>query len=138
MNPNTPRPAPPPSLPALLAAYRMTQKAAGVGFDWRRPADVLDKLDEEIAELRHEIDLADAGKAASVREEVGDLLFTAANLARKLEIDPEAALAAANAKFRRRFRFIERHLAAQDRGLADAELQELESLWRAAKRERAS
>src|SRR4029079_19702655 len=87
----------PTSLPALLAAYRLTQKAAGVGFDWPAAAAVLAKAEEEIAEVREA--LAQGDKDA-VREEVGDLLFTLANLARKLEVDPEAALPGTNRKFR--------------------------------------
>jgi len=90
----------PASLPALLAAYRLTQKAAGVGFDWPDAGAVLAKVDEETAELREALA---GGDREALREEVGDLLFTLANLARKLDLDPEAALAAANLKFRRRF-----------------------------------
>ncbi len=123
----------PASLPALLAAYRITQKAAGVGFDWPGASDVLVKAEEEIRELRAALQ-AGAGGGAAVREELGDLLFTLANLARKLDADPEAALAAANAKFRRRFQYIEQALAARDRPLAEATLAEMDALWDAAKR----
>ncbi len=127
------------SLPALVAAYRLTQKASGVGFDWPDAAAVLDKLDEELAELRRELgeppgaepDLAKERRA----EELGDLLFTVANLARHLEIDPEAALARANLKFRRRFRGVEESLAARGRSLADATLAEMDAAWDAAKAE---
>ena len=121
----------PASLPALLAAYRLTQKAAGVGFDWPDAAAVLDKAEEEIGELRR---AAAAGAAQGVREEVGDLLFTVANLARRLEIDPEAALAAANRKFRRRFERVEQGLAAGGRRLGEATLAEMDALWDEAKR----
>jgi nucleoside triphosphate diphosphatase len=122
----------PASLPALLGAYRLTQKAAGVGFDWPAAAAVLDKAEEEIGELRRAIA---AGATPGVREEVGDLLFTVANLARKLEIDPEAALAAANRKFRRRFERVEQGLAASGRRLGEATLGEMDALWEEAKRQ---
>jgi MazG family protein len=122
----------PAGLPALLGSYRLTQKAAGVGFDWPRPDDVLAKLEEEIGELREALGRGDREAA---REEMGDLLFTAANLARKLEIDPEAALASANLKFRRRFERIEEKLAAAGKTAADAMLEEMDALWDEAKRE---
>jgi len=121
----------PVSMPSLLAAYRLTQKAAGVGFDWPAAEAVLAKAEEEIAELRRA--LAD-GAAPAVREEVGDLLFTVANLARKLEIDPEAALAGANRKFRQRFTHVEQGLAARGKPLAEASLAEMDALWDEAKR----
>lgn len=122
----------PASLPALLGAYRLTQKAAGVGFDWASAAPVLEKIEEELGELRRAIA---AGAAPAVREEVGDLLFTVANLARKLELDPEAALAAANRKFRQRFEHVERGLAASGRQLGEATLEEMDALWEEAKRQ---
>lgn len=128
------------SLPALVAAYRLTQKAAGVGFDWKAATDVVAKLDEELAELKELLPReapADATAAEVLRrrrtEEVGDLLFTVANLARHLEIDPEGALAAANLKFRRRFTALEAGLAASGRNVADASLDEMEAQWQAAK-----
>jgi MazG family protein len=120
----------PASLPALLGAYRLTQKAAGVGFDWPDAAPVLDKAEEEIAELREALA---QGEKDAVREEVGDLLFTVANLARKLEVDPEAALAGTNRKFRRRFAKIEEGLAARGKTAAEATLEEMDALWEAAK-----
>lgn len=123
----------PASLPALLAAYRLTQKAAGVGFDWPDAAAVIAKAEEEIGELRGAIA---AGAAPAVREEVGDLLFTVANLARRLDVDPEAALAAANRKFRHRFEHVERGLAALGKPLGEATLAEMDALWEAAKLER--
>ncbi len=122
----------PTSLPALLAAYRLTQKAAGVGFDWPDAEAVLAKADEEIAEVREA--LAQGDKDA-VREEVGDLLFTLANLARKLDVDPEAALAGTNRKFRHRFAKIEEGLAARGKTAAEATLEEMDALWEAAKGE---
>ena len=126
------------SLPALVAAYRLTQKAAGVGFDWKSADDVLAKLDEELEELRQEIarrqEEPGESSAERVREEVGDLLFTVANLARHLEIDPEGALARANLKFRRRFAAVEGALREAGRSVADATLDEMEAAWSAAKR----
>lgn len=132
------------SLPALVATYRLSQKAAGVGFDWRRADEVVIKLDEEIAELKELLtpEAAAAGEASAASaadlrrrrsEEIGDLLFTAANLARHLEIDPEGALAAANLKFRRRFGAVEAALAARGRNVAEATLDEMEAEWQAAK-----
>lgn len=118
------------SLPSLLAAYRLTQKAAGVGFDWPDPPAVLDKVEEEIGELREALASQDRERIA---EEVGDLLFTLANLARKFDLDPEAALASANRKFRRRFAHIETSLAAGGRTAADATLEEMDRLWDEAK-----
>jgi len=123
----------PASLPALLGAYRLTQKAAGVGFDWPDAGAVLAKVDEEIAEVREALA---QGNRDAVREEVGDLLFTVANLARKLDVDPEAALAGTNRKFRQRFARIEQSLAAQGRTAAEATLEEMDALWEAAKGER--
>jgi ATP diphosphatase len=120
----------PTSLPALLAAYRLTQKAAGVGFDWPDAGAVLQKVDEETAELR---DALAADDRDAVREEVGDLLFTLANLARKLDLDPEAALAGTNRKFRHRFGQVEKGLAARGKNTAEATLEEMDALWEAAK-----
>ncbi|HEX6904948.1 MAG TPA: nucleoside triphosphate pyrophosphohydrolase [Thermoanaerobaculia bacterium] len=120
----------PSSLPSLLASYRLTQKAAGVGFDWPDAGAVLDKAEEEIAEVREALA---AGNKAAVREEVGDLLFTLANLARKLDVDPEAALAGTNRKFRERFAKIEDGLAARGKTAAEATLEEMDELWEAAK-----
>ena len=130
------------SLPALVAAYRLTQKAAGVGFDWREAGEVVAKLDEEIVELKEllstpeGVERTDAATLKQRRtEEVGDLLFTVANLARHLEIDPEGALAAANLKFRRRFAAVEAGLARVGRSVAEASLDEMEEQWQAAKRD---
>ncbi len=118
------------SLPSLVAAYRMTQKAAGVGFDWPTTDGVLAKIDEELAELRAAIA---GGGLAEAAEEVGDLLFSVVNLARQLEVDPEAALARTNLKFRRRFAAVEAALAAAGRTLNDASLAEMDALWERAK-----
>ncbi len=121
----------PASLPALVAAYRMTQKAAGVGFDWPDAAAVVAKVDEEIAELRQA--LGPGGDPEAAGRELGDLLFTLANLGRHLGIDPEAALAGANRRFRRRFAEMETAAAAAGQPLADTPPAELEALWKRAK-----
>jgi ATP diphosphatase len=123
----------PASLPSLLAAYRMTQKAAGVGFDWPDVDGVLDKVAEEIEELRAALREAPAAGAGSVTAEAGDLLFALANLCRHLGADPEATLAAANLKFRRRFARVERQLAEEGLRPGDADLAHLERLWQRAK-----
>lgn len=122
------------TLPALVAAYRLTQKASGVGFDWPDAAAVLAKVDEELAEVRQELASDGAPARDRLRDELGDLLFAVANLARHLEIDPEAALAGANLKFRRRFSAVEAGLAERGRPLAEATLAEMDELWDAAKR----
>lgn len=124
------------SLPALVAAFRLTEKAGGVGFDWPDATAVLAKVEEEISELREEMSTPTHER---LTEEVGDLLFTLANLARKLLVDPEAALARANLKFRRRFRAMEALLAERGEPLDGASLETLDALWDEVKeRERSS
>jgi nucleoside triphosphate diphosphatase len=118
-------------LPALTRAAKLQRRAARVGFDWPEVAQVLDKLEEEIAEVRAE--LAARGSHGRLEDEVGDLLFAAANLARHLGIDGESALRRANQKFERRFRAIEKALHAAGRHPEDATLDEMEELWQAAK-----
>ena len=120
----------PQSLPALLKASRLTEKASRVGFDWRRAEDVFDKIDEELAELRAAVA---EGDTAAVREEVGDLLFALANIARKLEINPEEALQGTNRKFMRRFESMERSARDSGRNLDQLTLEEMDTLWDAAK-----
>lgn len=120
------------ALPALVRAEKLQKRAARVGFDWPEAAQVLDKIEEEIAELRAE--LKSGAKPARLEDEVGDLLFALANLARHVKIDPETALRACNAKFERRFRAIEQALAKQGRSPGDATLDEMEALWQDAKR----
>jgi len=122
----------PVSLPALTRALKLTRRAARVGFDWPDPGAVLDKLEEEAAELRAELPDADRARLA---DEVGDLLFVLANLARKLDLDPESCLAAANAKFERRFAAVERSLAAEGLAPGDVDLPRMEAAWTAAKAE---
>lgn len=119
------------SVPALLAAYRMTQKASGVGFDWPDVAGVLGKVHEELREVEEAIQEGspEAEAKEAIREEVGDLLFALVNLARKVGVDPEAALAGTNLKFRHRFGYIETRLRDQGRTVADADLEEMDALW---------
>ena len=120
----------PRALPALTRAAKLTRRAARVGFDWPDAAAVLDKLEEEAAELRAELPSADRARLA---DEIGDLLFVLANLARKLDLDPEDCLRAANAKFERRFGAVERSLASDGTAPSDATLDEMEARWQAAK-----
>ncbi len=120
------------ALPALLRAEKLQKRAARVGFDWPEAAQVLDKIEEEIGELRAE--LKSGGKPDRMADEIGDLLFALANLARHLKIDPETALRGCNEKFERRFRSIEQALAEQGRSPKDASLEEMEALWQDAKR----
>ncbi|MCC7049216.1 MAG: nucleoside triphosphate pyrophosphohydrolase [Alphaproteobacteria bacterium] len=119
------------ALPALLRAEKLQKRAARVGFDWPEARQVLDKIEEEIGELRAELD--QGAPPARVEDEIGDLLFALANLARHLKVDPETALRGCNAKFERRFHAIERALAAEDRSPKDASLEEMEALWIEAK-----
>ena len=114
-------------LPEWIRARKLQKRAAAVGFDWPDTAQVLAKLDEELAELRHEIDGAAA--RARIEDEFGDVLFVMSNLARKLDIDPGAALRGANAKFERRFRAMEQHAAAAGCGLDGMPLEQQEALW---------
>lgn len=118
-------------LPALTRAAKLGRRAAGVGFDWSRAADVFAKIDEECRELERALD---GGEAAAVEEELGDLLFSVAQFARHAGVDPEAALRRASAKFERRFRRMESWLAEQGRSPAGASADELETLWAKAKR----
>ena len=120
----------PVGLPALARAAKLTKRAARVGFDWPSTAEVVEKLDEEVAELKAELAAGDTQKAA---EELGDLLFVIANLARKLGVEPEDALRASNAKFVRRFAFIEAELAKSGRTPEQSNLAEMDGLWDAAK-----
>ena len=120
----------PVGLPALTRAVKLTKRAARVGFDWPSTDQVFDKLDEEVAELRAEIAAGDLDKA---RGEMGDLLFVVANLARKLGVEPEDALRGTNAKFIRRFGFIEAELAKDGRTPEQSDLAEMDGLWNAAK-----
>jgi ATP diphosphatase len=120
------------ALPALTRAVKLQEKAGKVGFDWRDARAVLAKLREETEEIEEALA---AGDAQGVRGELGDLLFVVANLARHLDVDPEAALRGANAKFERRFAHIEARLGQHGRRPDDASLAEMDALWDEAKRE---
>ncbi|MBX3447118.1 MAG: nucleoside triphosphate pyrophosphohydrolase [Parvibaculaceae bacterium] len=121
------------ALPALVRAVKLQNRAARVGFDWPETSLVIDKLNEEMLELSAEI--AKGGDPDRLEDEMGDLLFVYANLARHMKIDPEAALRRANAKFRRRFGRIEEMLAAAGKRPEDSTLEEMDALWNEAKRE---
>ena len=120
------------ALPALMRAEKIQKRAARVGFDWATIGPVIDKIEEELKELRVELE---AGKVeqAKVADELGDVLFAVANLARHCKVDPEVALRATNDKFEKRFRHIERRLAETGRKPSDASLEEMETLWQEAK-----
>jgi nucleoside triphosphate diphosphatase len=122
------------ALPALARALKLQRRAARVGFEWRELRPILDKISEEIDELRAELDAG--GAPTRVADEIGDLLFAVVNLARRTEADPEQALRAACRKFERRFRRIEALLAAAGRSAEHATLEEMEALWRQAKKDR--
>jgi tetrapyrrole methylase family protein/MazG family protein len=113
-------------LPATLEGYQLTRKAARIGFDWEDVDGVLEKMREEMAEVRHALERKDQAK---VEEELGDLLFAAVNLSRFLQVDPEIALKKANAKFSRRFREMEQRAAQRGRKLADVPRDEMERFW---------
>jgi ATP diphosphatase len=122
----------PKTLPALLSAYEISTRAASVGFDWPDAQAVLDKIDEELGELREAMAGADR---AHIEEEIGDVLFAVANVARKLGLEPEAALRAANRKFTRRFATMQAQLAGASLALREATLDQMETAWQQAKRE---
>ncbi len=120
------------ALPALMRAEKIQKRAARVGFDWASTGPVIDKIEEELGELRAEIEAGtvDHGR---LTDELGDVLFAVANLARHCKVDPEVALRATNDKFERRFRYVEQRLADQGRKPADASLDEMEAFWQEAK-----
>ena len=120
------------ALPALLRAEKIQKRAARVGFDWKKTGPVIDKIEEELGELRAEL-AAGTVDHERLTDELGDVLFAVANLARHCKVDPEAALRATNDKFERRFRHIEKRLAESSRKPADATLGEMEALWQEAK-----
>ncbi len=122
----------PQSLPALLKASRLTEKASRVGFDWRHTRDVFDKLQEEIGELQEAIE---TGKKEHVHEELGDLLFTVANIARKVDVNAEEALQSTNRKFQTRFASMEAKVHASGRNIDQLSLEEMDALWDEAKAE---
>lgn len=116
--------------PGLLEALKLTKKAAKVGFDWKEKEQILDKAEEEIAELREAIA---EGDVPHIEEEIGDLLFVIVNLARQLEVEPETALKRTNRKFRKRFRFIEAELKKKGGDVSASTLAEMDELWNKAK-----
>jgi MazG family protein len=118
-----------PALPALLRAYHIGVRAASVGFEWSAPGDVVDKIQEEVDELREVVRSAAPVDQARAEEEMGDLLFAMAHLARKLGIEPETALRKANDKFTRRFTAMERAVANSGQTMADMTLEQLEQRW---------
>src|SRR5438093_5968224 len=120
----------PQSLPALLKASRLTEKAARVGFDWRRAKDVFAKIDEEVEELREAVEEKDQQK---IHDEIGDLLFSIANIARKLDVNAEEARQSANRKFSRRFESMERSVRGEGRNLDQLSLEQMDALWDQAK-----
>jgi tetrapyrrole methylase family protein / MazG family protein len=123
--------------PALMEAHQLSTKAARVGFDWKQVDDIFDKLHEEIDELRSAIsdhaNLKDEATHTRVREEIGDLLFAATNIARHMQVEPEAALKLTNRKFRKRFKHIEKKLSEMGKSFDATSLDELEEFWQEAK-----
>ena len=124
--------------PALMEAHQLSTKAARVGFDWKSVDDIFDKLQEEIGELRaaikDHVDTRDEENYDRVREELGDLLFAATNIARHMHVEPEAALKLTNRKFRKRFGYIEQTLHQRGQPFDGTSIDELESLWQEAKK----
>ena len=122
----------PASLPALATAYRQTLRAGDLGFDWERDADVVAKIDEEIREWSA---ASQAGDAAAETHEIGDLLLSVVNLARRRRIDPEAALRQANRRFRERFAGVARRARETGRDVSEVPMKELDAFWEEAKKE---
>jgi ATP diphosphatase len=120
------------ALPALIRAEKLTKRAARVGFDWPSVVEVFAKIEEELSEARREVE--NDSPRARIEDEIGDLLFAVANLARKLNIDPEAALRATNGKFTRRFHHIEAELRARGKSPDQSDLAEMDALWNEAKK----
>ncbi len=122
------------AMPALLEAHKLGSRASKVGFDWPDVTGLFDKLQEEIRELKDELEQPPELKTARVEEEVGDLFFVLVNLARHLSVDPESALKKTNRKFRRRFGTVEEQLRRKGKTPEQATMEELESLWQQAKK----
>ena len=122
----------PASMPSLIKAYRMQEKAANVGFDWEKKEDVWAKVKEEIAEVELEMQ---RGDAVNMEKEFGDLLFSLVNASRLYGINPDTALEQTNTTFRRRFGYVEQHSIGQGRNLRDMSLEEMDALWNEAKSE---
>jgi len=118
-----------PSLPSTLVAQELGTRAAEVGFDWAKVGDLLEKIDEEVRELRQELATQPPSPPVRVEEEVGDLLFAVANLSRFLRFDPESCLRRANQKFQRRFQAMEQEILKRGKPLKGCSLEEMESVW---------
>jgi len=118
-----------PSLPSTLVAHELGTRAAEVGFEWANVGDLLEKIEEEVQELRQELAAEPPGSAARREEEVGDLLFAVANLSRFLHFDPESCLRRANQKFQRRFQAMEREILKRGKQLKECSLEEMEAVW---------
>ncbi len=121
----------PKSLPPLVKAYRMQEKASGVGFDWEKPEQVWEKVQEELQELKNEVD--QNGNKTKVEAEFGDLLFALVNYARFIDINPEDALERTNKKFIRRFQYLEQNAQKLGKSLFDMSLNEMDVFWNQAK-----
>jgi len=119
------------SLPAILRAVKLQKRAASIGFDWPNKEPVINKIEEELNELK--IELKEVENQLRIQDEMGDLLFSCVNLSRHSGVDPEIALRHANHKFVRRFKFIEGQLSVQNKSLADTSLEDMEMLWQEAK-----
>jgi tetrapyrrole methylase family protein/MazG family protein len=124
----------PRSMPALTMAYRLGEKAGGLGFDWRRAEDVLSKIDEEVAEIKQEIFSQSENREERLKDEIGDVLFAVSSLARKLGVDPEAALRTSLTKFCERFGYMEAEIQGRGHSFDDYSLEELEEIWQKSKR----
>ena len=122
------------ALPALMRSLKLQNRAVRAGFDWPGIDGVFDKIEEELGELRAEVTGAESDDRDRIEDEVGDLLFTVVNLARRLDIDPETALRRCNAKFERRFRFMQDGLAAEGTPIQTVGLEQMERHWQRAKR----
>lgn len=120
----------PPSLPSMVKANRLQEKARGVGFDWEKPEQIWDKVLEEISELKNEVEKLDKEK---IESELGDVLFSVINAARLYGIDPEAALEKTNRKFIKRFNYLEKETILKGRSLHDMSLDEMNEIWERAK-----
>lgn len=123
----------PKNAPALLTAFQIGRLASIQGFDWDKPAEVMDKLREEVKELE---EVVKADEKARITEEMGDILFAIANLSRHLDVNPELALRRANLKFLRRFQYIERELEKQGKKISDSNQEEMEFLWERSKKDK--
>ena len=122
----------PQSLPAMIKAYRMQEKVRGVGFDWEKPEQVWEKVQEELGEFHEEV--SKTGNKERMESEFGDVLFSLINYARFLDINPEDALERTNKKFKKRFEYLEKETIAQGKSLHDMSLEEMDVYWKAAKR----